>query len=51
MDKDTKYMLTSMVIYLLGAILLIALKFYAGLVIIIMGALMTFYRYWSNSRD
>jgi uncharacterized membrane protein len=51
MDRDTKYMLVSMVIYLLGAILLIALKMYAGLIIIIMGALMTFYRYWSNSRN
>jgi predicted membrane protein len=51
MDKDTKNMLVSMIIYLLGAILLIALRFYAGLVLVIAGALMTFYRYWSNSRN
>ncbi|MBO5509574.1 MAG: hypothetical protein J5962_03835 [Lachnospiraceae bacterium] len=51
MDNDTKYMLIGMGIYLAGAILLIALKFYAGLFIIAVGALITFYRYWSNSRQ
>ncbi len=50
MDNDVKYLLMSMAIYLIGAILLIALKFYAGLFIIGVGALISFYRYWSNSR-
>ena len=49
MDNDMKYLLTSLIIYAIGAIIICLLKFYAGLIIIGFGVFIALFKYFRSN--